>query len=290
MKTCVREWMESCALIAFDLDGTLAHNGVVSRRTKEALIRAHELGCILVLATGRAQYMIPRSVRSLPFSYVITSSGARTIHNATGEAFSVCLMTKDMAVTVIDAVDETAASFGVHLDGLLLMDKRRPRTMGNFGNVTFIKHMFTLAFMAGHVRRVKNVRKALAGESRPIEKLNCMFSDSEHAQSSLGLLRQMGGIEAVTTTGYDIEVTAGSTSKGIALKALCEHLAVPKEHVIVFGDSGNDLSMLSEAGCFVATENASDDVKAAAHHVTLSAKDDGVAVVLEGLFGKGEKR
>jgi len=43
--------------------------------------------------------------------------------------------------------------------------------------------------------------------------------------------------------------------------------------------------MLPEASCFIATENASAEVKTAAHYITLGAKNDGVAAILEELFG-----
>lgn len=62
-----------------------------------------------------------------------------------------------------------------------------------------------------------------------------------------------------------IEVFASGVSKGHAALKLKERLGADK--LVVFGDSHNDLAMLSVADTAVAMANAADDVKAAAHIV-----------------------
>jgi hypothetical protein len=63
---------------------------------------------------------------------------------------------------------------------------------------------------------------------------------------------------------------------------------------VAIGDSEVDLPMFAVAGLAVAMGNAGDLVRQHASHVTASADDDGVAVVLESLlgggFGKGSVR
>jgi hydroxymethylpyrimidine pyrophosphatase-like HAD family hydrolase len=56
--------------------------------------------------------------------------------------------------------------------------------------------------------------------------------------------------------------------------------------VIAFGDGDGDIEMLSQCGLGVAMANASEAVKSAAHWITTSNDEDGVAVALEVLFGK----
>ena len=45
---------------------------------------------------------------------------------------------------------------------------------------------------------------------------------------------------------------------------------------IAFGDGGNDLSMIRQAGIGVAMGNASDELKRNADYITTSVDDDGI--------------
>ena len=55
--------------------------------------------------------------------------------------------------------------------------------------------------------------------------------------------------------------------------------------MIAFGDMPNDLPMLSWAGTSYAMANGHPDVRAAADHVAPPHDEDGVAVVLERVYG-----
>ena len=50
---------------------------------------------------------------------------------------------------------------------------------------------------------------------------------------------------------------------------------------MAFGDGGNDIAILRQAGIGVAMGNANDDVKAVANYVTSSVDDDGIANALK---------
>lgn len=88
----------------------------------------------------------------------------------------------------------------------------------------------------------------------------------------------------VTQTGPTLlEFLHPGVSKGAALGQIARTLAVPREQVIAFGDSHNDLTMFGVAGLRVAMGNASDEVKAGADRIAPPNDRDGVAVVLEDL-------
>ncbi|WP_079989127.1 HAD family hydrolase [Collinsella ihumii] len=55
------------------------------------------------------------------------------------------------------------------------------------------------------------------------------------------------------------------------------HLGIEPEECVAFGDGGNDISMFRCVGTSVAMGNASDEVKAAASHVTPHVDEDGIA-------------
>ena len=74
--------------------------------------------------------------------------------------------------------------------------------------------------------------------------------------------------------------------KGRALRALQDYLGVTPGQTAVFGDAGNDLSMIAQAEFSFAMENASADVRAAARFLAPSNNEAGVVQVLRALLAE----
>lgn len=74
--------------------------------------------------------------------------------------------------------------------------------------------------------------------------------------------------------------------KGRALRALQDYLGVTPGQTAVFGDAGNDLSMIAQAEFSFAMENASADVRAAARFLAPSNNEAGVVKVLQVLLAE----
>ena len=72
------------------------------------------------------------------------------------------------------------------------------------------------------------------------------------------------------------DITNFSADKGKALLAMAEHEHMRIDETMAFGDGGNDMPIIKQAGIGVAMGNASDEVKAVADYVTTSVDDDGV--------------
>ncbi|HBX81174.1 MAG TPA: Cof-type HAD-IIB family hydrolase [Propionibacteriaceae bacterium] len=77
--------------------------------------------------------------------------------------------------------------------------------------------------------------------------------------------------------------------KGVAVRALGEHLGVSPDDMIAFGDSNADNELFATCGTTVAMGNGSDAIKAAATFVTDAVMDDGLynAFVRLGLIEAG---
>jgi hydroxymethylpyrimidine pyrophosphatase-like HAD family hydrolase len=58
------------------------------------------------------------------------------------------------------------------------------------------------------------------------------------------------------------------------------------DEVFAFGDNYNDIEMLEGVGLGVAVGNAREEVKKVANQITLTNKEDGVAIILENLFSE----
>ena len=74
--------------------------------------------------------------------------------------------------------------------------------------------------------------------------------------------------------------------KGRALRALQDYLGVTPGQTAVFGDAGNDLSMIAQAEFSFAMENASADVRAAARFLAPSNNEAAVVQVLRTLLAE----
>lgn len=72
------------------------------------------------------------------------------------------------------------------------------------------------------------------------------------------------------------DITAGNADKGKGLHAMAEYLGLDITETMAFGDGGNDISIITEAGIGVAMGNAGDNVKAIADYVTTSVDEEGV--------------
>jgi Cof subfamily protein (haloacid dehalogenase superfamily) len=97
-------------------------------------------------------------------------------------------------------------------------------------------------------------------------------------------LRQAApGLEVTSSGEENLEVTAAGVTKGSGLMQLGARLQIPREAMLAFGDSRNDMEMLTYAGTGVAMGNASDAVKAAADRVAPTCDQEGVARIIEEL-------
>ena len=83
-------------------------------------------------------------------------------------------------------------------------------------------------------------------------------------------------VAVVRSYANNIEVSDRDATKGAALTWLCEHLGIPREDALGFGDNINDISMIKAAGTGVAVANAEPEVRAAADVVAMSNDDAGV--------------
>lgn len=93
-------------------------------------------------------------------------------------------------------------------------------------------------------------------------------------------------VNVYSSPGY-IEIVPNKASKWNALKILLEQRGIEAQRTAAFGDSSNDIEMLTSVGIGIAMGNASAHVKAIVREGTLSNENNGVAQkVNEWLLGR----
>ncbi len=82
--------------------------------------------------------------------------------------------------------------------------------------------------------------------------------------------------------GYDM--TSGQATKAIAVSRLADIVGIPLSKIAFVGDGYNDGSTLCECGLPVSMATAPSHVMAYTRHTVPSVRDDGVAVLIDGLL------
>lgn len=264
------------SVLAVDLDDTLLEDSTtISARTMAALDSWQALGRRIVVATGRP----PRSAKMVdPFlnDFPMICYNGAWIELQGNVLFQATIPVED-ARQIVGAIQSGAPDcrLGVEIEDALYVNREVEWPGAHF------------------------VSDVLAHTDRPaakiltsLEELDAAQPQSLNGQAVVGkpsetLLRGLPATSrALISPKYDlVQVIPWGTSKAAALRWLLERWGVGMEAVISFGDDVNDVEMVAEAGLGVAMSNAVPEVKAAADRMTVSNKEDGVAVVLEEFLG-----
>jgi Cof subfamily protein (haloacid dehalogenase superfamily) len=102
----------------------------------------------------------------------------------------------------------------------------------------------------------------------------------------------VGDLVTVTWSSVNamVEISAHGVTKASTLERLCAEMGVLAEDVVAFGDMPNDVAMLQWAGSSYAMADAHPAAIAAATHRAPGHDVDGVASVLDDVFGLGLTR
>ena len=72
------------------------------------------------------------------------------------------------------------------------------------------------------------------------------------------------------------DITANGADKGKGILAIARHEGLDAADTIAFGDGGNDMSMIRQAGIGIAMGNATSELKQQADYVTTTVDEDGI--------------
>ncbi|WP_198654216.1 MULTISPECIES: HAD family hydrolase [Actinomycetes] len=259
--------------MATDLDGTaLRTDGTVSPRTAAAFAKVEEAGAMLVFVTGRPpRWMSGVAGVTRHRGLAICANGALIYDLHTERIVESHLISAEVLCEVVAQLRANVPelAFSVEYEGGFAHESDFP--LGGWDS-----------------KAVGGLRVGASTlTSRPCAKLLAlhprMDPDSLHAA-----VHELVGhlVTATHSSGRGlIEMSAHGVTKATALAVLAGRHEIKPSQVVAFGDMPNDLPMLSWAGTSYAVANAHPDVLAAVDHVTAANNQDGVARVLEELFG-----
>ncbi|MEU0572797.1 Cof-type HAD-IIB family hydrolase [Nonomuraea sp. NPDC005983] len=258
-------------IVATDLDGTLLDSRhSVSPRTRRALRLARESGAEIVFVTARA----PRGVDQIAEQAGVTgtaicSNGAVVYDLDTREIVGTHALDPAALREVVEILTEA-------LPGVAFAAETGRQVLAEPG---YVVH----AHDAAYWREVP----AVSETDEPVVKLLVRSRTHPVDEMYTAAVAAVDGQAEVTHSGASglLEISATGVTKAGTLALHCEARGVAAAEVVAFGDMPNDLAALVFAGAGYAMANAHDLVRSAVERHTLSNDEDGVAVVLERLFG-----
>ncbi|MFF5248744.1 HAD family hydrolase [Streptosporangium sp. NPDC000095] len=270
-------------MIVCDLDGTLLDSrGELSERTRAAVRRVRAAGHVFVIATARPV----RDTRHVAAALNDTGN-AGNAGNAGDANSAVC---GNGSVVYDFARDEVVDHHPfAEADVVRALTALRDRFPGiRLGAECHLELLLEDAFelapaLARDARRVARLEEAI--DWHGVGKIVVQLEGAARGYyESVGTL--LPGCEVTVSADVFCEVTRAGVTKAAALEAMADRLGFGRAGVIAFGDMPNDLPMLTWSGTAVAVANAHPAVLAAAHEMTASNDEDGVAVWLEQLSEK----
>ena len=274
--------MNNIKVIIMDVDGTLTNSKkVITEKTKNALIKAQELGSILILASGRPTSGLLDLAEELKMNdnngILVSFNGSKVINCKTNEV----LFNKTMRIEDGQAVLEHMKNFDVKP----MIDKGEYMYVNDVFNshINYNGKPFNIIQYEARGGKFKLCEKddLASFANYPLNKI-LTAGDPEYLQNNYKEMMApfKDSLNCMFTAPFFFEFTAKGIDKAKALDSVLIPMGYKKEEMIAFGDGHNDASMVKYAGIGVAMANAVDDLKDIADEVTLSNEEDGIAYTL----------
>ena len=259
-------------LFCTDLDGTLYSTAkTVSPQNLEAIEYFKAEGGLFTFITGRVPITAGDICRNIHPNapYGCLNGGGIYDHAAQRYLWQVGL--PESALELIRAVDRELPDIGIQFNTeKALYFAKDNEAMQGFRRNTGVPHL------------------TCRTDELPAPLLKVVFAhyDGDRILALADLLTNhpmASQFDFIRSEHHLYELLPKGVSKGNVLLKLSELMGIDPARTIAAGDYDNDISMLRTAGLSFAVANASDNAKAAAHHVTVSNNDHAIAAIIDGL-------
>ncbi|MBU4693826.1 Cof-type HAD-IIB family hydrolase [Mycoplasma zalophidermidis] len=266
-------------IFAYDLDGTLFTNAnLMHPQTPQALAQVQKSGHYNVISTGRSLGNVLNALGEniTLFKHIIASNGAVVY---TPETKEIKILGK-VEIDAFDSLYQTALNSDyimrvdtVHESVSFLTPGQTPTWLKeqNIMDITKFNFLEPDVFSTyAHNHKDNIVQLALRGSTDNI------LNEYTHFSKVLG-----NKYEVKYTNKVYLDINAKNVNKWTGLSYVCSLANVKSENVIAFGDSGNDVEMLSHAGIGIAMGNATQEAKDAADLIIGENTTNAIAITLD---------
>lgn len=267
-------------LIAMDLDGTALQNDheSFSPRLLRALEEAHRRGVAIAPVTGRQYGFLPRLLKEHPVweDLAVLCNGGQVRRLGSGEVLHSLDVSKKAQWELLELARRHGLPVEFSSESVLYLTERSLELQKPWRVLDFHRNKI----LKKYGKLVDSLEPFCGDPERRIEKINLLCVPPELRDTVMEEMKEIP-VSAVWASSSSLEITHPDATKGQGVQKLCRLLGIPMESVMALGDSGNDETMLRQAGLGVAMGNAPDFVKRNADAVTQSNTDDGAAIAVE---------
>ena len=259
-------------LVATDLDGTLLRSDdTVSRRSRDVLAAVTAAGAAHIIVTGRSVPWTRHVLDDLGYEgLAVCGQGAQVYDAGARRLLTSVTLDRKLAALALSKIEAEVGPImlAASQDGLA-------------GKVLIGEgYRFRPELPVIHLRDIADLW------AQPINKLYIQHRELDDDALAQAAQAVVGDLVGVMMAGEGIvELLPLGLTKATGLSLAARRLGVTAAETIAFGDMPNDVPMFAWAAHGVAMANAHVDLKAVADEITSSNDEDGIAVVLERLFG-----
>ncbi|HGD1542520.1 TPA: HAD-IIB family hydrolase [Streptococcus agalactiae] len=268
--------------VFFDIDGTLLNDRKnVQKSTIKAIRNLKDQGILVGLATGRGPSFVQPFLENLGLDFAVTYNG-QYIYSR-----SEIIYTNQLSKTTVYRLIRYAGArrreislgtaSGLLGSGIIGLGTSRlgqivsslvPRKWAKAIERSF-KHF---------IRRIKpqNIDSLMIILREPIYQVVLVATEGESER----IQKQFPRVKLTRSSPYSMDVISEEQSKVKGIERVGQRYGFDLSEVIAFGDSDNDIEMLSQVGISVAMGNASQQVKENARYTTADNNDDGISKAL----------
>lgn len=268
--------------VFFDIDGTLLNDRKnVQKSTIKAIRNLKDQGILVGLATGRGPSFVQPFLENLGLDFAVTYNG-QYIYSR-----SEIIYTNQLSKTTVYRLIRYAGArrreislgtaSGLLGSGIIGLGTSRlgqivsslvPRKWAKAIERSF-KHF---------IRRIKpqNIDSLMIILREPIYQVVLVATEGESER----IQKQFPRVKLTRSSPYSMDVISEEQSKVKGIERVSQRYGFDLSEVIAFGDSDNDIEMLSQVGIGVAMGNASQQVKENARYTTADNNDDGISKAL----------
>ena len=271
-------------LVATDIDGTLIghkDNNSISDRNLSAIEKLRRLGIRFVLATGRSLYEVTSLYDQIGYVCDTICFNGGVIYNEKKEKIWSAPLSEDNIHLVSVLSHMVDVDFILHYENYAgcLCSRERIKEVISTSN---IMHHGMDFFPDSFYRDMKEMTLEEVIQNPPI-KAETMFKSLDQIAYVKNMLAKEKGLACASSMKNNIEINNVNANKGLSLIKMCDYYKIDYNSAMCFGDSENDIPMLSQFCNSYAMGNSTLTVKKSAAFICDSCDNDGFYQVIKNI-------
>ena len=284
-------------LVAIDLDGTMLNSyGIVTEKTKNAILKAQNKGIEVIIASGRPIDSIKSIAKEIKSEkYFISGNGAILYDIKNNEILYENTLNKNKVLEIIKICEENSIYYNIYTEKEIIAKSL------NYNVLYYYKENLNKdEENKTHINIIENIYDYVQNHNEKIVKITICDSNQAIFNSIMKKLKEISEIEVLEVSHmsrkiirqgtedvpieyYYTEISAKNVDKWNAIKILAEKLNIKNEEIVCIGDNMNDKKMIENSGLGVAMKGSTPDIIKVAKYVTETNDNDGVEKVINNI-------